>query len=99
MSGSCPGDIALRVEEASPGGRVALVYGTSTGPSEVPAPYPCAGIDLNLGGPGLGHRVLQADGGGIVSVQLRVPADRCGRIRVQALDLERCIASNPVEIQ
>ena len=97
LSGNCPGRIDVRVGGATPGGRVALIYGRCGGHTTLPPNNPCPGTVLDLGGPTL-LRIVVADGNGNASSSGNAPAGACDRICVQALDLSSCTVSpaNPL---
>lgn len=94
--GACPGNGSFSVENATPNGNVAIIYGFGAGPTTLPNSFPCPGTVLNVGNPRLEYRIVSANGAGVASLQAFVPAAACGRVQVQALDLSRCDVSNVV---
>ena len=90
-TGVCPGPVTLSVVGATPGGRVALLYGqagstTSNGPN-------CPGTTVDIASPPAVGAILTADGGGSAALSFSAPSGACG-LTVQAVDLPSCVASN-----
>ncbi|GEM_PF-5855475 len=92
LSGNCPGQITIRVSGATPGGRLAVIYGRCGGHTTIPG-GPCAGTQLDVGGAAL-LRYVTADGNGNASTSGSAPQAACGRICVQVLDISTCAVSN-----
>lgn len=99
LTGSCPSALTLTVRGASRGGDVAIVRAFRTGSQVIPNGYPCAGTTLGLGNTGLDLAlVLQADATGYATATRAVPADACGSVVIQALDIDTCETSNVVAV-
>jgi len=96
FSGDCPGQGAFTVTNATPGAKVALVYGFGDGPTTIANTLPCAGTVLDVGNPNLANRITRADANGVADLNTNLPAAACGRVRVQALDLSSCETSDVV---
>ncbi|MCC6908492.1 MAG: hypothetical protein IT430_11160 [Phycisphaerales bacterium] len=92
LSGPCPGQVTVDISGATPGGRVAIVYGTCNGSTTIPGGQ-CAGTVLDVGGARL-LRIVTADGNGNASASGNAPQGACGRICVQAVDATTCETSN-----
>lgn len=90
--GTCPGSTSLTVEDASPGGFVAFLYGVS-GTYVHPA-SPCPGAVLGISSPALGA-LRRATSNGEASLTLSLPAFACG-LTVQAVDLSTCQVTHPI---
>ena len=96
VSGNCPGTSTFEIFGATPNASVALVYGFGDGPTTIPPSLPCAGTVLDVGNPNLDYRVIRADANGEAVFPTFIPANACGLVNVQALDLETCATSNVV---
>jgi hypothetical protein len=92
LTGNCPGQINVSISGATPGGRVAIVYGNCGGQTTIPS-GPCAGTVLDVGGATL-LRFVTADGNGNASTSGNAPQGACGRICVQVIDTTDCETSN-----
>ncbi len=95
---SCPGAGPARLEaRGGSGGRVAFVYSTRQGSFRIPNNQPCAGTTLGLGGtPTVAGT---ATGNPAVLNANNVPGSACGRLFLQAIDLNTCTTSNVVRFQ
>ena len=99
--GECPGQIDLTVSNATPCGKIALVYGFKAGMFTVPGST-CPGIVLDIKPPyhkGAPLILTDDDCDGIVTVSGNVPAVACGKLLLQAVDLETCCVSNLITIE
>ncbi|NOG55232.1 MAG: hypothetical protein HND57_13065 [Planctomycetes bacterium] len=97
--GSCPGPMRFKVEDVTPGSRVAYLYAEGEGSIVIPPEYPCAGLTLRLNRTVHLVGVAGADDLGKARLDVNVPASACGRVYVQAVDLTTCDTSNVVKIQ
>jgi len=95
LDGDCPGLMTASVTGATPYGMVAFAYGFAAGSTE--ALPVCPGVFLDIAYAQLGG-LTTADANGDASVQGNVPAQGCGNVIVQALDVESCTTSNVVGI-
>ncbi len=93
--GTCPGSVSLDLQDATPDGKVGLVWGTAEGPFTVP-PGPCAGTEIGLADPTL-LMVLTADLSGSVFLDRTVGGGACGLL-LQALDVTTCEPSNVASV-
>ncbi|MAW61284.1 MAG: peptidase S8 [Planctomycetes bacterium] len=89
-SGTCGGNMTFEVDGNTPGGLVVWTYGT---PGSYTHPGPvCPGVEFDIANPTIAS-IGTAD-----SVTAFVPANACGRIRVQALDVDSCNVSNYIDL-
>lgn len=95
-SGSCPGQVTLQVNRATPGRRVAFLYAQGIGDPAVPKELPCAGVELGLDRTAALLGAAIADDNGQASITANAPARACGRLFVQAIDLTSCVTTNVV---
>jgi len=88
------------VAGATPGGRVALLHGYGYGgPTQVGAGLPCMSTLLDLNSPVTLIRIMTAGPDGKAEIgPAYVPPQVRGRVRLQALDLTTCAASNVARI-
>ncbi|MCH2100761.1 MAG: S8 family serine peptidase [Planctomycetes bacterium] len=89
-SGTCGRKMRFEVSGETPGGNIAWAYGKPgtyvyNGPS-------CLGITLNIDNP------ILASIGKSTSLTTNVPANACGVIRVQAVDVQSCSVSNSIDL-
>ncbi|MFG0329497.1 MAG: DVUA0089 family protein [Phycisphaerales bacterium] len=94
VSGSCPGVMDLTVTGATPGGRVAFLYAFGTGSQSIPPGNPCEGTTLGLNSSVQLGATANADANGEATVSPNVPAGACGRVFIQAIDLDSCNTTN-----
>jgi len=87
----CPGNHAIMIFGATPGGTVALAGSPNAGLSSIPQGN-CAGTELELENPNL-LTVLTADDAGAVFLQRLVTSNQCGW-SLQAVDLSNCATSD-----
>lgn len=92
IDGFCPGEITLTALGATDGGRVLFVYGTDpNGTRAMPPGQPCEGVEFGLGDATKIKNVPVVNGRAVLTGN--VQPGSCGRIYVQALDLETCTLS------
>ncbi|KAA3607303.1 MAG: hypothetical protein DWQ01_16550 [Planctomycetota bacterium] len=89
-SGTCGGNMTFSVSNETSGGTIAYVYG-------VPGSYThggpvCGGVTLAISNPTLAQLTTAT------SVTAFVPPSACGVIRVQAVDVSTCTASNSIDL-
>ncbi len=91
LSGVCPGPVTAIVTNSLPQSQVFFYYGLSdAGATNVPQ---CPGVILSLGnGRFLG--AAQADANGTARLRGNAPRSACGRVFLQAIELNRCLATN-----
>lgn len=87
--GSCPGRLNVTVTNATPQGRVALVFALSEGSFIIPNNQPCAGTELGLEAPVRLVHAARADAAGTAVFSGNAPAAACGGF-VQAVDISTC---------
>lgn len=97
IQGSCPGPVTLSVQNATPGGNVALALAASTGTFVIPPQFVCGGTVLGLGGTPSLALIVGANGSGAASIVGTLPPGVCGRY-VQVVDLSSCSASNVLRL-
>ncbi|MFG0329340.1 MAG: hypothetical protein ACF8PN_05510 [Phycisphaerales bacterium] len=90
VAGRCPGQVIATAYNAFPFSQVAFYYSLRDGQSPLPG---CRGVSLDLGSPTLAG-VIDADMNGVAILQGNAPRPACGRVRLQAADLQRCETSN-----
>jgi len=98
VAGTCLGPVTFTAFGATPGGRVAFVWG-DPGPFTIPAGKPCGGLEIGvipIGRPAPGFVVARADAAGEATATGFARPKACGRFFVQAIDLSDCRASNRV---
>ena len=95
---SCPNTGPARLTaRGGSGGRVAFVYSTRTGSFRIPNNQPCAGTVLGLGGtPTLAGTAV---GNPAIFDANNAPANACGRVFLQAVDLDTCETSNVIRFE
>ncbi len=94
-SGSCPGTMTFTASGAL-SNSVAFAYARGLGSQNVPPSFPCAGVTLGLDNTAtlLGTAPVV---GGVAEITRNVPGQGCGRVFLQALDLEpSCAPSNVI---
>ena len=94
--GTCPVSIQIDINNVTPNGTVALLYGFEQGSFVIPNGFPCAGVSLGLQNQVTLGATLQADANGDAMISTSVPASACGNIFLQALDLSNCGTSGVV---
>jgi hypothetical protein len=93
--GGCPGPADLVFSNFTPGGRIALLRGTSLGTNAIPA-GPCAGEVTDLNNLAL-QALFVADGDGEHVFSPNLPMAACGRW-IQPLDVDTCTLGEPMMI-
>ena len=78
------------------GEKVVFIYADGEGSITIPSGNPCAGTTLGLNKTASIARVEHADADGTARFFSSVPADACGRVYMQALDIELCQTTNVV---
>lgn len=91
-NGTCPGPMTFDISGATPGGRVAVIYGRCNGQTTIPGNI-CNGTVLPVGGATL-VQILTADGNGNATFSGNVPPAACRRICLVVLDIPTCGVSN-----
>ena len=102
LTGTCPGLMTATVTNATPGSRVAFVRANGVGQQGVPNGMPCAGTTLGLNRTAQLVTVVKADINGVASVQGMVPGSLCGKVVIQAIELENsanCATSRVVAVE
>jgi len=97
VTGACPGAATVAVGGATPGGSVVLALSSSLGSFAIPGGRPCAGTVLGLGGVPQRVATLTADGAGVASANVNLPAGACGR-HLQAVDVASCQTTAVVQL-
>ncbi|MCP4770621.1 MAG: calcium-binding protein [Planctomycetes bacterium] len=88
--GTCPGPVQLTVSNATPGGNVAIIYGSHGIFRNIGGC--CNGLILGVLNPTIGA-VVQADPSGMVSLSFNARSQHCWT-SIQAVDIQACLASN-----
>jgi hypothetical protein len=97
LSGNCPGEISLHVGGATPGGTVAFIAAAGPGSFAIPNGFPCAGLMVSLdANTAMVAGQVNADGNGYASLTTDTPANFCGTIMMQALDISSCTITSVV---
>ncbi|MFG0329019.1 MAG: hypothetical protein ACF8PN_03885 [Phycisphaerales bacterium] len=96
VDGICPGVMTFTAENMTPGGNVAFIYAFNTGSQTIPAGNPCAGTQLGLDRSARLGTTQRADASGVAVITPNVPAQACGNVFIQALDLSSCGTTNVV---
>lgn len=101
VDATCPGGGAVRIswENATPNGRVVIIFARDLGSYRVPPQYPCSGVQLGLGANQI--RVVFQGGagtGGSRTITSNASAGACGGF-MQLLDVSTCRTSNVVRIE
>ena len=96
LSGSCPGVMTVDITGVTPGATVAIGISPNMGNVSLPN-GPCAGTQIDLGGPITTRRELVADGNGTVSFDAEPGAGACGQF-LQAVDFSTCEVSDVVTV-
>lgn len=91
-TGTCPGAISLKVNNATANGMIAVIYGPAG--VFVKPTMPCQGLVLGVNPPTLGA-IVSANGSGTAILNLNAPAGLCGR-SVQAIDMAMCSETNTI---
>lgn len=94
ITGLCPGILFAKTVRSNPGDRVAYAYGYALGSAEVP---PCPGMTADLLNPVL-IKVLKADENGETRIHTQVWLGICGKVFVQAFNLDLCAKSQVIGI-
>lgn len=100
VEGDCPGRLQVLVGNATPGGDVALVYGTTRG-QQLIFNGPCPGITIDIRPPYLpgSPALATTNDKGEFIWSGETPASLCGNLNVQAIDLTTCAVSNIVVVE
>ncbi len=98
VSGTCPSNVQIFINNVTPSGQIALLYANAQGTFVIPDGFPCAGTALGLSSATLGALII-ADSNGEISLNTTVPPAACSNIYIQALDLTNCETSNVVLLQ
>jgi hypothetical protein len=93
-SGTCPGVRLFEVTGATPNGWVFWLYGPAG--SYTKPGGTCAGLTIDIRGPGATGGRLRADANGYTSLQLSAASYKCGTWKAQVVDLSTCAATNSV---
>jgi len=93
-AGPCPGQMTLTAGGNTPGGRVAFLRASGVGSQRIPNNNPCAGTILGLNQTAELVDTRFANNQGVATISGNVPANACGRVFVQALDIQSCLTSN-----
>ena len=91
FSGECPGFEIVTISSATPGGQLAVLFGSTPGTVNVPV-GPCAGTEVGLADPQLLASVT-ADPAGDFAISGVLPEEDCGTL-LQALDVATCRVTN-----
>ncbi len=94
VTGSCPGSMTATASGATSGGRVAFIRATGTGSQRIPPGNPCAGTTLGLDRTAVLVASPVANQQGVASITGNVPANACGRVFLQTVDISTCTTSN-----
>jgi len=91
LEGSCPGQMQVKLRDGTANGQAAVAYSLGNNGFLVPPGRQCAGTLVQLSAPVtlLGIYGLDAQGA-FTSGPLFVPANACGSVWVQAIDLVTC---------
>ena len=93
-SGSCPGMLTAQAGNATPGGTVAFLRATGVGSQQIPNGNPCAGTVLGLNQTATLVMTRTANAQGVATISGNVPANACGHVFLQAIDVPTCTTSN-----
>jgi hypothetical protein len=97
VTGTCPGTMYITVVDATPGGEVR--FGSSTRLRDTVVPSgPCAGTTTALRNP-TARTSLIAGSNGVASVEFQASAAMCGRLMVQAIDIDTCLTTSVQTVQ
>lgn len=94
IGGSCPGIMNADTSGSNQGDRVAYAYAYFDGSTNIPI---CPGLTADLFNPVL-LAVKKADANGDTSIQNMVPAGACGKVLVQAFNVDTCEKSKVIGI-
>ncbi len=97
--GTCPVSLQISINNVTPNGKVALLYGFDQGSFVIPNGFPCAGVTLGLQNQVTLGATLLADANGDAMISTSVPASACGNVYLQALDLTNCGTSGVALLQ
>lgn len=86
VTGNCPGLMYADTTGSNPGDNIAYAYANSNGSTSVP---PCPGLFADLTNPVL-LGVVKADTNGNTSKKSKVPAGLCGKVYLQAFNINSC---------
>lgn len=90
--------MALTASGNTPGGTVAFIRALGVGSQRIPNNNPCAGTILGLNQTATLVGARTANGQGVAAISGAVPANACGRVFAQALDVQTCLTSNVIGI-
>jgi hypothetical protein len=96
VTGSCPGAVTAMASNGTPGGRMAFIRAMGTGSQRIPQGNPCAGTVLGLNRTAVLVASPVANQQGSASISGNVPANACGRVFLQVLDVQTCTTSNVI---
>lgn len=94
ISGTCPGPVTLTASNVTGGGNVAFLYAFGTGNFVIPGGFTCAGTQLGLNNSVQLGGTSTADGSGVATFSANAPAQACGRVFLQAIDITTCTTTN-----
>ncbi|NOG53496.1 MAG: delta-60 repeat domain-containing protein [Planctomycetes bacterium] len=97
---TCPGGgpATFTVTNATPFGPVALAYALSDGCYTITSGPRCVGLELAIAAP-LAHALATADVDGIAVFNGNIPPMACGKLHLQAVDLNTCCPSNVLTVE
>lgn len=96
QSGPCPGFKTFTVTGAVPLSRLAFLYSTNTGSWVIPPGFPCGGTVTLLGPPVNFGGWVTANGAGVGTVTVWLPAGWCGTRYIQVVDTLSCTTTNMI---
>jgi hypothetical protein len=97
ITGLCPGNMTF-IASGATSPKVAFAYSFNVGSFTIPGSYPCPGVKMSLNAPVKVLAVVNVNGG-VAELSRNVPQQGCGRVYVQAIDLEpSCVTSGVVLI-
>ena len=96
-SGDCPGQMTFTAGGMTAGGNVAFAYAFGEGNFVIPGGT-CAGTTLGLNATVQLGAIERADRSGFAVLTTNVPRAACGRVFVQAIDINTCATTNVVGI-
>lgn len=99
MTDGCPGPKLFRVRGVMPESKVGFLYALGLGSFRIPNHSPCRGTLLGLNSTVRFAALAYADGQGTAVVSTTLPNGACGRVYVQAVNLDTCGLTTPALIK
>ena len=97
MSGDCPGDVTITVDNITPGECIGIAWGDAASPGEIVPRGDCTGTEMGLDPLHYAFSACDYDGDGSITFSPDISEDACGTF-FQILDMDSCDPSDVYQI-